>query len=358
MDRLEVDKRLQAVSGLARALSSAPNLKDALRQGLAELTILGYPYIVVGKLEGNKIRLLDFTRGRLQNLVQIFLDRFIQASVSLDVEENPHVQAILHNRVVVSTDLEAILKGVSPSLPLFMSKAVWEVGGIKAGVFVPVTYRGKVVGSLSVFITGTEITPEEEALLRTVASQFGLVLGPAMETEQGGGASEQMRFLGILSEQVMNARTEDELLSGVISQLKSACGSDGLGIAVFDKDYNLLKYVGDIPRGIIEKTARWFNSNPALSRAVFETRSLMIYDENSMHLLPEDLQEAVSGYAKTIVQVPVPVNGARSAIIVLAWKEPHKVSDVWQDTFSVVANTVSAGLLRLYQAEGENAKAG
>ena len=246
--------------------------------------------------------------------------------------------------------------GTDPSLTEELRQVVLGEG-IRALAFIPIAYRGRLLGKFMLYFDRPHRFAEEEILLaRTIAGHIAFALGRAQAAEELATSRDRLALLQRVTAALSGAVTQDEVAQVILTHGVAAVGATGGGVACLDEDGTSLQIVGTIGQAPPEPPRRElpFTANTPLATAARTGQPVWIES-------PEAWQEFDPAAARMVLQaggsswaaLPLLAEGRVLGSLGLAYPAPRPFDEDEQALLLALADQCaqSLGRARLYEAE-------
>src|SRR5688500_512328 len=229
--------------------------------------------------------------------------------------------------------------------------------GIRALAFIPIVYRGRLLGKFMLYFDRPHRFTEEEIMLaRTIAGHIAFALGRAQAAEELATSRDRLALLQRVTAALSGAVSQDEVAQVILTHGVAAVGATGGGVACLDEDGTSLEIIGTVGHAPPEPTRRGLplTANTPLATAARTGQPVWIES-------PEAWQEFDPAAARMLLQaggsswaaLPLLAEGRVLGSLGLAFPAPRPFDDDERALLLALADQCAQSLrrARLYEAE-------
>ena len=243
-----------------------------------------------------------------------------------------------------------------PSLTEPLRRVILQEG-IRALAFIPVAYRGRLLGKFMLYFDRPHRFEDEEIMLaRTIAGHIAFALGRAQAAEELATSRDRLALLQRVTAALSGAITQDEVARVILTHGVQAVGATGGGVACLTDDETVLQIVGTVGQAPQEPPRRELplSANTPLATAARTGQAVWIES-------PEAWQEFDPAAARMVLQaggsswaaLPLLAEGRVLGSLGLAFPAPRPFDEDERALLLALADQCSQSLrrARLYEAE-------
>ena len=229
--------------------------------------------------------------------------------------------------------------------------------GIRALAFIPVVYRGRLLGKFMLYFDRPHRFEDEEIMLaRTIAGHIAFALGRTQAAEDLATSRDRLALLQRVTAALSGAITQDEVARVILTHGVEAIGATGGGVACLTEDETALQIVGTVGQAPPEPPRRELSlaANTPLATAARTGRPVWIDS-------PDAWQEFDPATARIVMQaggsswaaLPLLAEGRVLGSVGLAFPAPRPFDEDERALLLALADQCAQSLrrARLYEAE-------
>lgn len=246
--------------------------------------------------------------------------------------------------------------GIDPSLTETLRQVVLGEG-IRALAFIPIVYRGRLLGKFMLYFDRPHRFTEEEIMLaRTIAGHIAFALGRAQAAEELATSRDRLALLQRVTAALSGAVSQDEVAQVILTHGVAAVGATGGGVACLAEDGTTLEIVGAVGQAPPEPPRRELplTANTPLATAARTGQPVWIESPAAWQDFdPAAARMVLRAGGSSWAALPLLAEGRVLGSLGLAFPAPRPFDQDEQALLLALADQCaqSLGRARLYEAE-------
>jgi signal transduction histidine kinase len=244
-----------------------------------------------------------------------------------------------------------------PSLSAELRAVVLQEG-IRALAFIPVVYRGRLLGKFMLYVNRPHRFDDEELMIaRTIAGHIAFALGRTQAAEDLATSRDRLALLQRVTAALSGAITQNEVAQVILTHGVVAVGGTGGGVACITEDGASLVVIGAVGQAPAESGPRRdlpLTANTPLATAARTGQPVWIDSPDAwQHFDPATARLVLRAGGSSWAALPLLAEGRVLGSLGLTFRAPRPFDEDERALLLALADQCaqSLGRARLYEAE-------
>ncbi len=336
-------QRLRALHEIDTAIASTLDLSTVLRVLLEKIELF-FPLAAA-----STVRLIDVRSGEMQPIACRNLDEKEWKAETKQTRDG------LTRMLPQNNAVEAILDAQND--PRALSRKFLRKWGVASLLRVPLSFRGNIVGVLTVFTKlKHEFTAEEIEFLKTLGGRAAIAIHNSQLFDQVGNNLAQVRALREIDLAITSTLEIGSILSLLLEKLDIFLPHYAATVRLYNRETGKLDVIAS--RNINEDEWRTHSAEPgdrhrrSYARTVFETKQFLMVSNIAKDMPPQDTSFLLDQGLLSFVGLPLLIKDQCLGVLTLYGQTEREFTAQEIESLSSVADRAAIAIhnARLYEA--------